>query len=149
VTGVKERLYRSKEDAMIGGVAAGLADYFEVDVTLIRLIWLLLVFVGGAGVLTYIIAWIVIPEESTRARPPIPGAEDEEGVIPQTTEELPDSERVQQRRRTAGVILVVIGLIFLLNETLTFFPDILRRSWPLALVLAGAYLVFDAARGRE
>jgi phage shock protein PspC (stress-responsive transcriptional regulator) len=149
VAGVKERLYRSKEDAMIGGVAAGLADYFEVDVTLIRLIWLILVFVGGAGVLAYIIAWIVIPEGPTRTRPPIPGAEDVEGVIPQTTEELPDSERVQQRRRTAGVILVVIGVIFLLNETLTFFPDILRRSWPLALVLAGAYLVFDAARGRE
>ena len=57
------RLYRSRETRIIAGVAGGLAEYFQVDVVLIRILWLIAVFVGGGGILAYIIAWIVIPEE--------------------------------------------------------------------------------------
>jgi phage shock protein PspC (stress-responsive transcriptional regulator) len=58
-----KRLYRSRYDKKLGGVCAGLADYFEIDVTLVRLLWLLLVVFYGSGILAYIIAWIVIPQE--------------------------------------------------------------------------------------
>ncbi len=56
------RLTRSKSQRMIGGVAGGLAEYFEVDVVIIRLLWLLAFFVFGTGALAYLIAWIIIPE---------------------------------------------------------------------------------------
>ena len=59
--GVKKRLMRSVTDKKIGGVCAGLADYFDLDVTLIRLVWLLAVLLAGTGLLAYIICWIVIP----------------------------------------------------------------------------------------
>jgi len=52
---------RSSTDKKIGGVCAGLADYFDMDPTIIRVIWLLLVICGGTGLLAYLILWIVLP----------------------------------------------------------------------------------------
>lgn len=52
---------RSSRDKKIGGVCAGLADYFDLDPTIIRVVWLLAVFLGGTGILAYIILWIVLP----------------------------------------------------------------------------------------
>ena len=58
-----KKLYRSKTDKMVAGVCGGLAQYFGMDTTLIRLIFALLVFGVGSGVLLYIILAIVIPLE--------------------------------------------------------------------------------------
>lgn len=58
-----KRLYRSSTDKVLGGVCAGIADYFAVDPVLVRLIWVLLTLAGGAGILLYIIAWIIVPEK--------------------------------------------------------------------------------------
>jgi len=60
----KKRLYRDTENQKIFGVCAGLSDYFEMDVTLIRLIWVLLVFFAGTGLLAYIIMAILIDPKS-------------------------------------------------------------------------------------
>jgi len=59
---MKKKLYRSKKDKMIAGVCGGIADYFDVDPTLVRLLMGLSVILGGAGVVAYIIAWIIIPQ---------------------------------------------------------------------------------------
>jgi len=59
----KKRLFRSKKDRILGGVCAGVADYFDVDPTIVRLIWVLLTLAWGAGLLLYIIAWIIVPEQ--------------------------------------------------------------------------------------
>jgi phage shock protein C len=58
-----ERLYRSRRQRVLGGVAGGLAEYFGVDVVLVRLLWVMTLFFGGAGFLAYIVAWIIIPDE--------------------------------------------------------------------------------------
>ena len=58
-----KRLYRSKKEKIIGGVCGGIAEYFNVDPTLIRLLWILIILIGGAGILAYLIAWIIIPEK--------------------------------------------------------------------------------------
>ncbi len=59
-----KKLYRSKEGRKIAGVCAGLGDYFDIDPTIIRLIWLAMLFAVGSGVLAYIIAWIIVPEKA-------------------------------------------------------------------------------------
>jgi phage shock protein PspC (stress-responsive transcriptional regulator) len=56
-----KRLMRSSRDKKLGGVCAGLAEYFDLDPTIVRIVWLLAVFLGGTGVLAYIILWIVLP----------------------------------------------------------------------------------------
>ncbi len=60
-----KRLYRSKTDRIIGGVCGGLGKYFDVDPTIIRLLWVVIFLMGGSGILIYIIFWIVLPEEDT------------------------------------------------------------------------------------
>jgi phage shock protein PspC (stress-responsive transcriptional regulator) len=52
---------RSSTDKKIAGVCAGLADYFDMDPTIIRVIWLLLLICAGTGFLAYLILWIVLP----------------------------------------------------------------------------------------
>lgn len=59
-----KKLYRSKEGRKIAGVCAGLGEYFDIDPTIIRLIWLAMLFAVGSGVLAYIIAWIIVPEKA-------------------------------------------------------------------------------------
>ncbi len=59
----RKRLMRSRTDRSIAGVCAGFAEYFDLDVTAIRVAWALAVLFGGCGVLAYVIAWVIIPEE--------------------------------------------------------------------------------------
>lgn len=59
-----DRLYRTRGDRMLGGVAAGVADYFLVDPTLVRVLWAVLaLFSGGVLLVLYVVMWIVVPEE--------------------------------------------------------------------------------------
>ena len=58
-----KRLYRAREGRVVAGVCAGLAAYFGVDPTLVRLAFALVTVFGGFGVLLYLFAWVVIPEE--------------------------------------------------------------------------------------
>jgi phage shock protein C len=62
----RKRLMRSVTDKKIAGVCGGLADFFDMDATVIRILWLLAVFLGGTGVLAYIICWIAMPEAPIR-----------------------------------------------------------------------------------
>lgn len=57
-----KKLTKSQSNRMLCGVCAGLAEYFNVDPTVIRLLWVILTFCGGSGILAYIIAAIIIPE---------------------------------------------------------------------------------------
>jgi phage shock protein C len=64
----RKPLQRSRSDRKIAGVCAGFAEYLELDPTLVRILWVMLVLFGGCGVLGYIVAWIIMPEEPlTRA----------------------------------------------------------------------------------
>ena len=58
----EKKLYRSRRNRMIAGVCGGLGEYFKVDPNLIRLLWVLFSFAGGAGILAYIVAYFIIPE---------------------------------------------------------------------------------------
>jgi phage shock protein PspC (stress-responsive transcriptional regulator) len=60
-----KRLIRPKEGRMIAGVAQGLANYFNVDVTLVRIIWVILLLPGGLpGFVPYLVCWVMIPGEA-------------------------------------------------------------------------------------
>ena len=58
-----KRLYRSKKERILGGVCAGIGNYFDIDPVLVRLLWVIATLMFGAGILAYIIAWIIIPEK--------------------------------------------------------------------------------------
>ena len=58
---MKKRLHRSNENKVIAGVCGGIAEYFGVDPTVVRLLWVLFSLMGGSGILAYIIAALIIP----------------------------------------------------------------------------------------
>ena len=98
-----KRLYRSKKDSILGGVCGGIAEYFDIDPTLVRLLSVLIVFLGGIGVIGYVIAWIIIPQN------------------PEEVEEGKDSfhsgdEKSGQKNIWGGVILIFLGLFFLIRS---------------------------------
>lgn len=63
------RLYRSRTDRKIAGVCGGLAQYLNVDPTVVRIIFLVLLFIGGGGLLIYLIVWICAPDEDNMLNP--------------------------------------------------------------------------------
>jgi phage shock protein C len=71
----RKALVRPHADRKIAGVCAGFAEYFDVDVTLVRLVWLVAGFLTGFGLLTYPIAWIVMPEEPIPLEAPPAGVQ--------------------------------------------------------------------------
>jgi phage shock protein PspC (stress-responsive transcriptional regulator) len=60
----KKVLFRSESDRMIAGVCAGIAEHFDIDLTIVRVLWILLTLMGFSGVFVYLILWLVIPTES-------------------------------------------------------------------------------------
>ena len=68
--GRRKKLARSRTDSKIAGVCGGLAEYLDIDSTLVRIIWLMMALVVGWGVIGYLIAWIVMPEEQAVQRVP-------------------------------------------------------------------------------
>ena len=148
------RLTRSR-DAMVGGVAAGLANWLRADPALIRIAWALLVpLTGGAALVAYIVAWIVVPEEPRHpavvsAAPP---QESTDATGATAGEVVPADASTDSNRpgdRTAFYIgggLVLIGLWFLVRE---YMPEIRwDLIWPLLLVGAGVLIVVSATRRR-
>ena len=133
-----KKLYRSKKDSIIAGVCGGIAEYFGIDPTLIRLLTLLIVFLGGAGGIAYIIAWIIIPQNPEQITEPEEAAE-----------EIGDAEiyprkvgRDEKKHIWGGVILILLGLFFLAKSLFPRF--IFVRFWPLILVVIGLMLIIQS-----
>jgi phage shock protein C len=154
-----ERLYRSQKNRVIGGVAGGMAEYFRVDVVLVRLLWVLAIFLGGSGIPVYIIAWIIIPDEQRifagpggqfKGQRTDTAAEENSGDVgseAQSGAEWKDADvrewhtgedDAARRRRSAGLVLVGLGIIFLAYQ---LFGPLFRFTWPLLLVVLGIYLL--------
>lgn len=60
---MEKHLYRSLKNRKIAGVCGGLGEYLNIDPVIVRLAWIIFTLAGGAGLLAYILAWIIIPEE--------------------------------------------------------------------------------------
>jgi phage shock protein C len=72
VSAPARRLSRPMHEKKIAGVCAGFARYFEVDVTVMRILWLILAFCTGVGFIGYIVAWICMPRDYSPAVTPVP-----------------------------------------------------------------------------
>lgn len=60
---MKKKLYRSDSEKMIAGVCGGIGEYFDIDPTIVRLLWVIFSFMAGCGILAYIICAIIIPKQ--------------------------------------------------------------------------------------
>jgi len=143
---MEKRLYRLPRNKMIGGVCTGLGEYFSIDPVLVRLVFIILAFQQGIGILAYIILWIVVPvhPEAVAAPAAQASATDAEAKgMHATAEAEREGERAPGRGTLiGGVVLIVIGLLFLFDN---FLPSIsFADFWPLLLIAVGAGMLWNS-----
>lgn len=129
-----KRIYRSQNDRILSGVCGGFAEYFSVDPSLVRLVWIFFTLFGGSGILAYIFAMIIIPDEVEKLR-----------VNRNQTSILKNDKTILW-----GALLVFVGLILFFQHN-----ELLRIAWSrywdsginliLALVILGfgVYLLYS------
>lgn len=131
---MNKKLYRSNSDKMIGGVCAGIGEYFDLDSTLVRLAFVLLSLAYGGGIIAYIVCTLVIPE-----RP-----EDEVYVKPSETYDK-DGNKVEpelKEKKTKQIIgygLLALGVILLGENIIPWFDR--SMIFAVGIIVAGGYLI--------
>jgi len=133
-----KRLYRSSTNRILGGVCGGLGEYFDLDPNIIRLLWVVFTLISaGAGILAYLIAWILLPERST-------GSIAHEFALSPTAGKL---------CILLGVVILAVGVALLLHEL--FGPPWIfwflwaftgREARALLLILVGVLLLIFGIR---
>jgi len=146
------KLFRPKEGRVIGGVCAGLAQLFNIDPVIIRLVFVLLAISGGSGVIIYIILLIVIPEEegdsyASHIKTNI-DAKDKAKLKEDVKKMAIDVGRAAQKkdsRELFAIILIALGAIFLIQN---IWPTLFSfsRYWPLVFVVIGIAILFSGKK---
>jgi len=158
-----KKLYRSTTDKMLGGVAGGLAEYFDIDSTLVRVLFIVVVFLGGGGIIAYIILWIVVPQKPYElpkypfSQSPSGGESsygNESGSGNFSEESKSDSfsvangsvassmSQANNKQIWVAIILIVIGGLLLLDNIFPAFS--FHHFWPVLLIAVGIGLLLKS-----
>jgi phage shock protein C len=138
---VNRRLYRCRENRVIAGVASGVAEFFGLDPTLVRVLWFLSIFFGGVTILVYIGLAVIVPLEPGLA-----------GEAMHSTGAVGEAEAHRHGRADSGrwatffgIALILLGGLALVGALL---PDVhaWRYLWPVFIIGIGAVLVVGAMR---
>jgi len=136
---VNRRLYRCRHDRRIAGVAGGLAEFFDLDPTLVRLVWILSIFLGGIGLFLYVAMAIIVPLEPA-------SAEDA------ATAEAAGPDGHRHAAHGDGRWTTIVGLGLILFGTMAFVDrflpalDLKHFIVPAAAIGLGAILIVSAIR---
>jgi len=144
---MRERLYRSRKDKMIAGVCGGMGEYFGIDSVIVRLVFVILAFIQGIGIIAYILLWIIVPMEGKEK--PIPD------VVKENIEEIKEEARklgeearkgveIHRENRGAfwfGLGLLVLGVLILLGNYNVLYWGAVVKFWPVLLIALGIYLM--------
>lgn len=147
-----KKIYRKVDDCIIAGVCGGLADYFEIDETLVRVIFVLLTIGGGSGILIYLILWLVIPKDGQ-----IDKKIDWEENVKEFANDVSKKaktvanefkkeikvEKVNPEKRQGsffGLLLILWGGVLLINKVAPMLIE-WEYVWPGMLIFLGGYLM--------
>ncbi len=143
----QKSLYRNRLDTIIGGVAGGIGKYLNLDPTFIRILFVILAIAGGGGLLIYVILWVALPLEPidfNSETNEFSNMENKESTSQNQNDQFqgppgqPEKPQSKDGNLIAGVILIAIGAIFLINRFARIdFGDL----WPFILLVAGIVLV--------
>ncbi|MFZ3383633.1 MAG: PspC domain-containing protein [Candidatus Methanoperedens sp.] len=146
-----ERITKSKTDKVIDGVCGGLAEYFGIDSVIVRLVFVMLVFLNGIGLLLYIILVIIMPKADQAGQPPTETIQENVQEISERVKEAGEGlghafstkKDVKHSNRASwfGILLIFMGIYFLL-ESLHLIPWVDKDLlWPIIIILVGAWLL--------
>lgn len=134
-----KRLYLS-DNKIIGGVCGGFAEYLEIDATIVRIVWTILAFLNGIGIIAYIAALILIP-----ANPNSNYMQKQDAVIDRVknsvnhmVDKVSQTNTVSQKNpyQIIGLILLIVGVLVLIRNITPSIPW--KIIWPIILIILGA-----------
>lgn len=129
-----KRLYLSK-NKVIGGVCGGIAEYINVDPTIVRLLWVLLALTNGIGIVLYFLALFIIPED------PYTNANRSAAVVDKVRDSFNRvvRESSNSNARNFGIILIITGGLLILHR---FIPHLSWQViWSIILIILGLFLI--------
>lgn len=159
-TAPERRLHRSRRERMVAGVCGGLSEYFDVDPVIWRLAFVVVTFMGGAGVLIYFILAVLMPEEGREAAPAGDALQENVNDLTASARQFGDHlrgyahsettaedlERRARNRQMGGLILVGVGALLLLGNLNLFWWFNWDRLWPVGLIIVGVAILVGQRR---
>lgn len=124
-----KKLERDTQNKVIGGVCSGLANYFDIDAALVRVLFAFALLAFSAGFWLYLILWIVMPAATSVNTSQFAEVADQEAQKP-----APNKSGI-----TAGLILIIVGACFLLGNLVPQFTW--KTFWPVVLIVFGVMLI--------
>lgn len=124
-----KKLERDTQNKVIGGVCSGLANYFDIDAALVRVLFAFALLAFSAGLWLYLILWIVMPAATAVNPSQFAEMAEEEAQNP-----VPNKGGI-----TAGLILIIVGACFLLGNLVPQFTW--KTFWPVVLIVLGVMLI--------
>jgi phage shock protein C len=153
---MNRRLYRCSHDRRIAGVAAGVAEYLDIDVTLVRVLWVVSIFFGGFGLLLYLVMAFVMPLEPVMWWPAnapdgaAAGAPTAGGASwPHRHATAGTTSGSGLGMTVVGAALILFGALALLDQLVPAWPDGGRVLWPAFILGLGVILMVTAVRRRQ
>jgi phage shock protein PspC (stress-responsive transcriptional regulator) len=145
----QKRLYRDVDQRFLGGVCSGLAHYFNMDITIVRIIWLLMFFAFGTGFVIYIILWAVIPKANTTAeklqmKGETPNIENIRKSVSDEAKKAMDSvnEFAKSQKVRSGISEIVGTFGKLFRAIFTVVAGILSVVFTIVILAIASYLLF-------
>lgn len=146
----QNRLYRSEKNRIIAGVCSGLGEYFHIDPNLIRIVFVLLALMQGAGIIIYLLLWILVPEQSGKSIISQQSFKKNLDEIIDRTKTFAQNIHLNQPSNTPlrndskyyfAILLVILGFYFLLDNFGIFNNLNLSLYWPVILIILGLILI--------
>lgn len=140
-----KKIFRSVDDCIVAGICGGIAQFFEIDSSLIRILFVLLALGGGGGILIYIVLWLVIPrEKEMKIEEEIKNfTEKAKNKAKSMAKDIKLENRVKKMRKNniLAIVLILVGLFAIWNEISPIKID-WDLFWPGILILTGILLLF-------
>lgn len=136
------KLYRSETDKVIAGVCGGLGEYLELDPVLIRILFVIFTLAGGAGVVMYILLWVIVPTKSDATTPYEQSLKNNGEEIKQRASSIAASIQDQKSRQVWGWLVIFIGAFILLWNFGAFGWFKIDLLWPILIILLGIFVIF-------
>lgn len=145
---MNKQLYRSRRNRMIGGIAGGIAEYFDIDPVIVRAVFIILFFAWGTSLLAYIVMWIIVPDERK-----VWERNNQQNSGRPEAEEIDEAVCEAKRNRRKNILaycLIILGAALLIHRFVLWID--MDFVIPVALIIGGAYLLYRSAlrpNGRE
>jgi phage shock protein PspC (stress-responsive transcriptional regulator) len=143
---MNNNLHRSVKNKILGGVCGGLGEFFRVDPTVVRIIFILITIFAGSGIFIYLLLWLLIPSQKNI------GVISED-TIKESFEEMKDrastfahdishSTNHKSNRSLWAVLIILLGFFFLLQNLGIISAFSMDHTWPILLIILGLFIIY-------